>query len=242
MNITFSSIRTFYTSSRYLKKVPERLKGRSKSSQEWLIRQMNDEYVSKAKIENYRARSAFKLIEIDSKFNILKPGDVVVECGAAPGAWTQVCVKRINAAGTVPGKLQGKHIAVDLQPMYPIEGAHILAPLDFTKLSSQTKVTELLDGCLADVVLSDMAPAATGVRELDQDQILTLGYSVMTYAQQISKDGAKLLIKLWAGGRVKQLENELLLHYSRVKVVKPPSSRQDSAELFLLASNFRRNT
>lgn len=142
----------------------------------------------------------------------------------------------------MPGKLQGKHIAVDLQPMYPIEGAHILAPLDFTKLSSQTKVTELLDGCLADVVLSDMAPAATGVRELDQDQILTLGYSVMTYAQQISKDGAKLLIKLWAGGRVKQLENELLLHYSRVKVVKPPSSRQDSAELFLLASNFRRNT
>lgn len=117
-----------------------------------------------------------------------------------------------------------------------------MAPLDFTKLSSQTKVTELLDGCLADVVLSDMAPAATGVRELDQDQILTLGYSVMTYAQQISKDGAKLLIKLWAGGRVKQLENELLLHYSRVKVVKPPSSRQDSAELFLLASNFRRNT
>ncbi|XP_057368162.1 rRNA methyltransferase 2, mitochondrial-like [Daphnia carinata] len=242
MNITYPFIRTFYTSSRYLKKVPERLKGRSKSSQEWLIRQMNDEYVFKAKIENYRARSAFKLIEIDSKFNILKPGDVVVECGAAPGAWTQVSVKRINSAGTVPGKLQGKHIAVDLQPMYPVEGAHILAPLDFTKLSSQTKVTEMLDGCLADVVLSDMAPAATGVRELDQDQILSLGYSVMTYAQQISKDGAKLLIKLWAGGRIKQLENELLLHYSRVKIVKPPSSRQDSAELFLLASNFKRNT
>ncbi|KAI9562938.1 hypothetical protein GHT06_010394 [Daphnia sinensis] len=242
MNITLSFIRTIFTSSRYLKKVPDRLKGRSKSSQEWLFRQMNDEYVLKAKVENYRARSAFKLIEIDSKFNILKPGDVVVECGAAPGAWTQVCVKKINATGTVPGKLQGKHIAVDLQPMFPIEGAQILAPLDFTKSSSQTKVTEMLDGCLADVVLSDMAPAATGVRELDQDQILTLGYSVMTYAQQISKDGAKLLIKLWAGGRIKQLENDLLLHYSRVKVVKPPSSRQDSAELFLLASNFRRNT
>ncbi|XP_046449889.1 rRNA methyltransferase 2, mitochondrial-like isoform X2 [Daphnia pulex] len=189
-----------------------------------------------------RARSAFKLIEIDDKHKFLKPGDVVVECGAAPGAWTQVCVKRINATGKVSSQLKGKHVAVDLQPMYPIEGAVILAPLDFTKSLSQTRITEILGGQLANAVLSDMAPAASGIRDLDQDRILELAYSVLRYAQQISMDGATLLIKLWAGGRIKQLENEIALHYSQVKVVKPPSSRQDSAEMFILASNFKKNT
>nr|CAH0108250.1 unnamed protein product [Daphnia galeata] len=242
MIIALCSIRQFCRSSVCFKKVPDRLKGRSRSSQNWLIRQMNDEYVLKAKMENYRARSAFKLIEIDNKYKFLKPGDVVVECGAAPGAWTQVCVKRINATGQMPSVLKGKHVAIDLQPMYPIEGALILAPLDFTKCSSQTKITEMLGGQLATVVVSDMAPAATGIRELDQDRILELAYSVLRYAQQISKDGAMLLLKLWASGRVKQLENDILSHYSQVKIVKPPSSRQDSAELFILASNFKKNT
>ena len=86
------------------------------------------------------------------------------------------------------------------------------------------------------------APAATGIRELDQDRILELAYSALRYAQQISKDGAMLLLKLWASGRVKQLENDILSHYSQVKIVKPASSRQDSAELFILASNFKKNT
>lgn len=233
--------RTFVTTNIQCKKIPENLKGRSKSSQDWIVRQINDPYVKKAKFENYRARSAFKLIEIDDKYRILKPGLTVVECGAAPGAWTQVCVKRINACGTAQNKPQGRHIAIDILPMHAVEGATIVAPADFTIETTQCKVTELLNGKYVDVILSDMAPSATGIRQLDQESILNLAQSVLTYSISVSQNGGSLLVKLWAGGQLKQFEENLMRYYSHVKVIKPASSRQNSAEIFILATDFSKN-
>ncbi len=159
--------------------------------------------------------------------------------------------------------------------MYPVEGAVILPPMDFTDASSQKKVSCQLNGSLVDVVLSDMvrssgtitnskfhsycnsrrhcllkmltvkiiyqAPSASGTRELDQDSILQLAFSVAEYADKVSKDGASLLIKLWDGGRTKLLEEKLKLKYSGVRIVKPPSSRSDSAEIFILAQGYKKN-
>jgi len=233
-----SLVRTIFTTGICYKNSPNNLKGRSKSSQDWIIRQINDPYVKKAKFENYRARSAFKLIEIDDKHHILKPGFTVIECGAAPGAWTQVCVKRINSCGTSPNQPQGKLISIDLLPMHSVEGATVISPADFTSTDTQNKVTDLLNGCHVDVILSDMAPSATGIRQLDQESILNLAQSVLNYSIKVSQKGGSLLIKLWAGGQLKQFEQHLKLYYSQVKIIKPASSRQNSAEIFMLASDF----
>merc|ERR1712071_294924 len=233
--------RTFVTTNIQCKKIPENLKGRSKSSQDWIVRQINDPYVKKAKFENYRARSAFKLIEIDDKHQILKPGQTGVECGAAPGAWTQVCVKRINSCGTSLNQPRGKLISIDLLPMHSVDGATVITPADFTSTETQKKVTDLLSGCNVDVILSDMAPSASGIRQLDQESILNLAQSVLTYSTKVSQRGGSLLIKLWAGGQLKKFEQNLKLYYSHVKIIKPASSRQNSAEIFLLASDFLKN-
>ena len=123
--------------------------------------------------------------------------------------------------------------------MHPVEGAVVLSA-DFTSPQTQERITELLDDRLVDVVLSDMAPSASGVRQLDQDCILQLAYSVVNYSRTVSKEGGCLLVKLWAGGGVSELEKQLKLDYANVKVIKPQSSRQDSAELFLLARDFLR--
>lgn len=219
--------------------MPERFKGRGGSSHDWLVRQMNDPYVQKARMENFRARSAFKLLEIDDKNKLLHPGLVVVECGASPGAWTQVSVQRINANGSGGRKKVGTHIAVDLMPMHPVDGAYVVAPADFTQVKTQQRILELLAGRQVDVILSDMAPKATGVRQLDQDGILELARAVAEFATRVSAPAGSLLVKLWAGGGVASLEKQLLGAYSSVKIVKPQSSRQESAELFLLARHFR---
>ncbi|KAK9754714.1 FtsJ-like methyltransferase [Popillia japonica] len=225
----------FCTSSIFFKKVPSNLKGRSVSSQQWLTRQLNDPYVEKAKFMSYR--SAFKLIEIDDKYKILKPGYIVVDCGAAPGSWTQVIVSRTT--NLLDSSISsGCVIAIDKQYIHPIEGAVILNNCDFTKKETQGKVSSILDGNKVNdftetqgKVLSDMAPNATGIKELDNTNMLNLCYSVFRFAIEVSSINATFLAKLWYCNEFKAFEDNVKEFYDDVKIVKPKSSRSNSAEV-----------
>jgi len=221
------------------KVVPSNLKGKSKGSQEWLTRQLNDPYVLKARTENYRARSAYKLIEIDDKHKILRPGQVVIDCGASPGSWSQVVVKRVNGDGKDVNQRKGLVVAVDLIGIYPIDGVTIVPNSDFTSKNTQNLIHQVLDGRKVDVILSDMAPNASGVHDLDYESILTLVYAAIEFSIGSLKRGGTLLFKIWEGGREKQIEQDLLQFYEKVTRVKPNASRSDSSEKFLIASKFK---
>ncbi|XP_055642425.1 rRNA methyltransferase 2, mitochondrial [Toxorhynchites rutilus septentrionalis] len=232
-------VRRLHTVNYLLAKViPNDLKGRKKSSQEWLTRQLNDPYVEKAKMMNYRCRSAFKLLEIDQKYNLIKPGFTVIDCGAAPGSWSQIAVKQSNADGASPGKPKGMVIGIDLLQIYPIEYAITLGNMDFTKQELQDKIHSLLGERRIDCVLSDMAPNATGVRALDHENIITLCYSVLRFALLMSTPNASLLMKVWDNGEVPVLEKNIQRYYQHVRRIKPRASRSDSAENFILGRGF----
>ncbi|XP_067006061.2 rRNA methyltransferase 2, mitochondrial [Anabrus simplex] len=221
------------------KQIPNNLKGRSKSSQEWLSRQLTDPYIEKAKMANYRCRSAFKLLEIDDKYHLLSAGQTVVDCGAAPGSWTQVLVERTNSAGSCRGSPVGKVIGIDRLPIYPIAGAILLGNTDFTLPCSQVKLKEHIGEQGVNVVLSDMAPNASGVRSLDQENIIHLAYTAFRFSVQVLSKGGSFLVKVWDGGEVPTLEKDLAKFYSKVRSIKPPASRVNSAEKFILARGFK---
>ncbi|KAK9500884.1 hypothetical protein O3M35_002055 [Rhynocoris fuscipes] len=223
----------------YCRKAHINLKGKKKSSQDWLIRQLKDPYVEKAKINNYRCRSAFKLLEINEKYNLLYPGQCVIDCGAAPGSWTQVAVSKTNADGKVLDKPQGIVFAVDRLPLYPIEGAHIIGQTDLASESGIEKVTSALNGRQIDVLLSDVAPNATGIKEADHDAIIQIGYIIVRFGVKMSRIGSSLLIKIWDGRSAKQFADDISRFYSNVKRVKPQASRNDSSELYILAREFK---
>lgn len=232
--------RNFYTCTVILSKdIPTTLKGRKPSSQRWLTRQLQDPYVEKAKQEHYRCRSAFKLLEINERFNILTPGLIVVDCGAAPGSWTQVVVKLTNSIGKQEGKPIGSVFAIDRLPIHPIEGANILGNVDFTTTVAQDKLRELLNGKLVDVVLTDMAPNATGVRSIDHDQIIDLAYSALQFALKISVVDGTFVAKLWDGGKSPQFEKDVGRFYKTLKIVRPAATRDESTEKFILARGFK---
>lgn len=238
-NFTRYFISEFSTSNVRYKKEHVRLKVKGQSSQDWLRRQMSDPYVEKAKMANYRCRSAFKLIEIDEKFKLLSAGLKVVDCGAAPGSWTQVCVQRINADKKDINKPVGHVVGVDRLPIYPILGATLLGNTDFTYPETEQKLVKMLDSPV-DLVISDMAPNATGVRSLDQENIIALAYSVLRFAVKISKPiSANLLVKVWQGGQVSEFFSDCSRFYEKVQFVKPKASRTDSAEVFILAKRFK---
>jgi len=184
-----------------------------------------------------RCRSAFKLLEMDARFQLLQPGMSVVDCGAAPGSWTQVSVAKVNADGKDPAKRKGRVVAIDRLPIYPIEGATILSSCDFTLPQSQERLLECVGGGV-DVVLSDMAPNATGIKTMDHETIVKLAYAVARFTFGVGKVGSCLLVKLWEGSETCRLEKDLSNFYKSVKRVKPPSSRSDSAEIFILAQHF----
>ncbi|KAB0801726.1 hypothetical protein PPYR_03912 [Photinus pyralis] len=219
--------------------VPSNLKGKGSSSTKWVTRQLKDPYVEKAKILNYRCRSAFKLLEIDDSQHILTPGHVVVDCGAAPGSWTQVAVQRVNADLSTPHKPIGVVIAVDKQQIHPIPGAVVFGNCDLLSKATQDKVQNALHGKQADAVISDMAPSATGVKEMDDENILTLCYTVLRFAVLVSKIDASLLMKMWQSGFTSKLQKDMERFYDKVKIIKPISSRSDSAEIFLLGKHFK---
>ncbi|WP_024509841.1 RlmE family RNA methyltransferase [Bradyrhizobium sp. ARR65] len=207
-------------------------KGKRKlSSKLWLERQLNDPYVAQAKREGFRSRAAYKLIEIDDKFHVLKPGMTVVDLGAAPGGWSQVAAKRVGA----PAK--GKVIAIDLLEMGEIPGVDF-AQLDFLDESAPEKLLAMLGG-RADVVMSDMAANTTGHRKTDQLRIVGLVEAAALFASEVLKPGGAFLAKVFQSGADAELLAQLKRDFSSVKHVKPAASRQDSSERYVLATGYR---
>jgi len=219
--------------SRRLKERLKTGKGRSVSSKAWLERQLNDPYVAEARRQGYRSRAAFKLIEIDDKYHLLKPGQNVVDLGAAPGGWSQVAAKRVRAEDG-----RGHVVAIDMHGMDPVAGVVVLHD-DFLAESAPAAIIAALGGKKADVVLSDMAPHATGHRQTDHIQIMALAEAAYDFAKDILKPGGHLLAKVLRGGTEGEILKLMKRDFTTVRHVKPKASREDSAELFVLAMGFR---
>ncbi len=204
-------------------------RGRTVSSQRWLMRQLNDPYVQQAKVDGYRSRSAYKLIEIDEKFTMLKPGLTVVDLGAAPGGWTQVSLEKVGPKGRVVG--------IDLMPMDPIEGATLICG-DFCDLEKIEEIKMCLKGPV-NVVLSDMAAPSTGHPQTDHMRIMALAEEAFLFAQEVLGNGGVFVAKVLQGGTEKELLQLLKKHFEKVCHFKPPASRSDSAEMYVIALGFR---
>ncbi|XP_065214728.1 rRNA methyltransferase 2, mitochondrial [Planococcus citri] len=232
-------VSSFSTFAALRKEVPRNLKNKSKTAQEWISRQLSDPYVKEARIHNFRCRSAFKLLQIDEKYQILKPGDIVIDCGAAPGSWSQIAVTKTNSNGKEPELPTGKVIGIDKITVSPIEGAIFLCPYDFTAENTQARILQELNGSKVDSVLSDMAPNATGHKRMDHEYLMEMVYSVLRFAVLNTKINGTLLVKVWNGNGINDYENNLKKFYNNVKVVKPDSSRDDSAEMYFLARQFK---
>ena len=210
-------------------------RGRKNSSTRWLQRQLNDPYVLAAQRSGLRSRAAFKLQELDEKFGILKTHMRVVELGAAPGGWTQILVKRL---GTENLRTKSKIVAVDLLEMTPIPGAEILQ-LDFMSNDAIKIITETLGGN-ADLVLSDMAPKITGHSVTDHLRIMDLTETAFYFAKSILTNGGSFVSKVFQGGTEKNLLDEMKKSFEQIRHAKPPSSRAGSAEMFVVAKNYRK--
>lgn len=208
-------------------------KGRTVSQKIWLERQLNDPYVAEARKQGYRSRAAFKLIEIDDKYKFLKSGGRIVDLGAAPGGWSQVAVKRVKAE---EGK--GRVIAIDMHGMDPIPAVTIFKK-DFLEEDAPAILIEALGGEKADCVLSDMAAHATGHRQTDHIQIMGLAEAGYEFAKEVLKPGGTYLAKVLRGGTEGEMLKMMKKDFASVRHVKPMASRDDSAELFVLAMGFR---
>jgi 23S rRNA (uridine2552-2'-O)-methyltransferase len=211
-------------------------RGRKLSSTLWLERQLNDPFVHAARREGYRSRAAYKLIGIDDRERFLRPGVRVVDLGAAPGGWTQVAVVRVNALGR-PGKAQGRVIGIDLQAVEPIPGAELMQ-LDFLDAGADEAVKAALDG-QADVVLSDMAAPASGHRKTDHIRVMALAEAAAAFATDVLAPGGAFAAKVLQGGTEGTLLARLRQRFGRVAHLKPPASRPDSAEIYVVATGFR---
>lgn len=209
---------------------------RRPSSTRWLERQLNDPYVLDAQRLGFRSRAAFKLLQLDERFHLLAPGKRVVDLGAAPGGWTQVAVARVAP----PGKAPGRVVAVDLSPMDPVPGAIVLQR-DCRDAETIAAVKEALGGP-ADLVLSDMAPPATGHAPTDHLRIVALAELAHDSATALLAPGGDFVCKVLQGGAQGDLLAALKRDFTTVRHVKPPASRADSAEVYLIAQGFRRRT
>lgn len=209
---------------------------RTESSRKWLLRQLNDPYVSKARDLGYRSRAAFKLMEIDAKYHFLKPGMTVIDLGAAPGGWTQVVAEKLKA-GTPKGK-RSQVIAVDFSEMAPLKDVTILTA-DFTEETTVQALLENLGGKRVDLVLSDMAPSASGMADVDHIRIMNLAQAAYDFARLVLKPGGAFVAKVLQGGTEATLLNNLKKSFVRVNHFKPNASRKDSAEVYVIAQGFR---
>ncbi len=214
-------------------------KGRKLSSTLWLERQLNDPYVVRAKREGYRGRAAYKIMELDDKFRFLVPGARVVDLGCAPGGWCQVAVARVNALGEKSGKRVGRVLGVDLQEVEEIPGAEI-HQLDFLSDEADELVKGWLGGP-ADVVMSDMAAASSGHKGTDHLRIIALVEAAAYFAFDVLEEGGTFVAKVLAGGAENELQAVLKRNFTKVTHMKPPSSRSDSSEKFVVAQGFRGN-
>jgi 23S rRNA (uridine2552-2'-O)-methyltransferase len=203
-------------------------KGRKVSSTRWLERQLNDPYVKRAKAENYRSRAAYKLIELDERFGLLKGARAVVDLGIAPGGWSQVVKRKIPQAGVV---------GIDLLPTDPIEGVTILE-MDFMAEDAPDRLKEALGGP-ADLVLSDMAANTVGHQQTDHLRTMALVEAGLEFAVEVLRPGGAYVAKVLAGGADNQLVAEMKRHFTAVKHAKPPASRKGSSEWYVIAQGFK---
>jgi 23S rRNA (uridine2552-2'-O)-methyltransferase len=208
-------------------------KGRKTASTRWLQRQLNDPYVEEAKRRGYRSRAAFKLIEIDDKYRLLKPGMTVVDLGAAPGGWSQIAAERVGSA-----EGRGQVLAVDLAAIEPLPGVEALT-LDVSASDAPAAISAHLKGGRADVVLSDMASPATGHRATDHLRVIALVEAALDLAEDVLKPGGTFLAKVFQGGAGGELVARLKRFFAKVRHVKPKASRPESPEVYVLATGFR---
>ncbi|HET8534101.1 MAG TPA: RlmE family RNA methyltransferase [Sphingomicrobium sp.] len=203
-------------------------RNRSASSTRWLERQLNDPYVRRAKAENYRSRAAYKLLELDQRFGLLKGVGAVVDLGIAPGGWSQVLRRRVPKASVV---------GIDLLPTDPIDGVEILQ-MDFMDEAAPGRLKAALGGP-ADLVLSDMAANTVGHPQTDHLRTMALVEAGLEFAKEVLKPGGAYVAKVLAGGADNQLVAELKRHFTTVKHAKPPASRKDSSEWYVIAQGFK---
>jgi 23S rRNA (uridine2552-2'-O)-methyltransferase len=209
-------------------------KKRKTSSNKWLSRQLNDQYVARSKIDGYRSRAAYKLLEINEKFHILKPGMKIVDLGAAPGGWSQVSAQIVKA-----GEGQSIVIALDLLEITPLPNV-IIIQKDFLEEGAKELVYERL-GTNADVVISDMSANTTGHATTDHIRIMVLCEQAFEFALTILKPGGHFVAKIFRGGAENELLNKVKIHFTTVKHFKPHASRKESTEFYLVALNKKIN-
>jgi 23S rRNA (uridine2552-2'-O)-methyltransferase len=205
-------------------------RGRTVSSMRWLERQLNDPYVAAAKAKGYRSRAAFKFKELDQRFRLLKRGSRVLDLGAAPGGWSQVAAERVGETGRI--------VAADIQPMEPIAGVEFVQ-CHLLEEGTPEMLRRVLGG-EADVVLSDMAASTTGHRETDHIRTLALFEAALDMAELVLKPGGALVGKVFQGGATNELLARVKKRFAEVKHVKPPASRAESVELYLVAMGFKK--
>lgn len=205
-----------------------KVSGRSESSRRWLQRQINDPYVKRAQTDGYRARSAYKLIELDERFELLKGAQRIVDLGIAPGGWAQVARRKVPHA---------KIVGIDLLPTDPIEGVTIFE-MDFLDDDAPGKLTEALGG-EADLVMSDMAANTVGHKQTDHLRTMGLVEAAALFATEILRPGGTFIAKVLAGGADNTMVAELKRNFASVKHAKPPASRKGSSEWYVIAKGFK---
>ena len=212
-------------------------RGKTVSQVKWLQRQLNDPYVKRAQLEGFRGRAAFKILELNEKFNFLVPGSKVVDLGCAPGGWSQVAVELVNALGAKKNIKIGSVIGIDLQEMEALPGA-TFHQIDFMDNDADIKVKNILEG-KANVVMSDMAASSSGHKKTDHLRIMALCETAAYFAFDVLEKGGTFVAKVLAGGAESDLQILLKQKFTKVHNVKPPSSRSDSSEKFVVAIGFR---
>ena len=237
MKKTTNAKNTSGRGQRDLKVKVKSARGKTVSQVKWLQRQLNDPYVRRAQLEGFRGRAAFKILELNEKFNFLIPGSKVVDLGCAPGGWSQVAVDLVNAIGTKKNAKIGSVIGIDLQEMESLPGA-TFHQIDFMADDSDLKVKNILEG-KANVVMSDMAASSSGHKKTDHLRIMALCETAAYFAFDVLEQGGTFVAKVLAGGAESDLQNLLKQKFTKVHNVKPPSSRSDSSEKFVVAMGFR---
>lgn len=217
------------------------MKVKSKSrkiNKAWLNDHVNDPYVKLAAKDGYRARAAYKLKEIDEALHLVTPGDWVVDLGSAPGAWSQYLRRKLSPAGAAVGELNGRIIALDLLPMTPIEGVEFLLG-DFRETAVSEQLAQALNGRLADVVMSDMAPNLSGIESADAARIAHLVELAVEFSEKHMKQDGALVVKLFHGSGYSQIVKSFKDRFKVVKPFKPKSSRDKSSETFLIGMGLK---
>ena len=212
-------------------------RGKTVSQVKWLQRQLNDPYVKRAQLEGFRGRAAFKILELNEKYNFLIPGSKVVDLGCAPGGWSQVSVDLVNALGVKKNVKIGSVIGIDLQEVEVLPGAKFYQ-LDFMADDADLEVKKILEG-KANVVMSDMAASSSGHKKTDHLRIMALCETAAYFAFDVLEEGGTFVAKVLAGGAESDLQTLLKQKFTKVHNVKPPSSRSDSSEKFVVALGFR---